>query len=394
MSTLPKKLYQYRSINTAQQFAWLTTLMETGKIFCNSIKNFNDPLDSLSIMDISFDEIDAFSDELLTPDIIQKIEDLPIPSETGIVEFKHFYNEYLQSAFYELSSNLNKHADPSEAYKHLGIPIDESVRNISRVKLRTLNLFNERLNELFQIGGIACFTEDHENLPMWAHYANNHKGVCVMFDLDKLADEQIERITRCLFKVEYMDNLPNACKMFFDRLKKGEHISSGELIQDFRKKKLYSWHYEKEWRLLVSRMGFSKIHFHHGQNPPANKFDITIDYKNTLPYSEILSLQKQGKSILIVEPLNPNILPYNEYNKLSEVAHYAHSSPLGEIPSFLTDSFFYDFVKPSKIILGYNINSDVKQMIKKKGDELEIAVSLMKLDAKGLSENLVCGVPA
>lgn len=31
--------------------------------------------------------------------------------------------------------------------------------------------------------GVCCLTEKPDNLPMWAHYASDHEGVCYRFDL-------------------------------------------------------------------------------------------------------------------------------------------------------------------------------------------------------------------
>lgn len=43
--------------------------------------------------------------------------------------------------------------------------------------------------------GVVCFGADYKNPVMWAHYADNHRGVCLGFDVDE----------RFLFPVEYDD---------------------------------------------------------------------------------------------------------------------------------------------------------------------------------------------
>lgn len=30
--------------------------------------------------------------------------------------------------------------------------------------------------------GIYCFTKSEDNILMWSHYANEHKGICLEFD--------------------------------------------------------------------------------------------------------------------------------------------------------------------------------------------------------------------
>lgn len=41
------------------------------------------------------------------------------------------------------------------------------------------NIYNEKSNELI---GVLCLTEKKDNLLMWSHYANSHKGFCIKFD--------------------------------------------------------------------------------------------------------------------------------------------------------------------------------------------------------------------
>ncbi len=39
----------------------------------------------------------------------------------------------------------------------------------------------DKLREAFSILRFACFTKRHDSNPMWAHYADNHRGVCLEF---------------------------------------------------------------------------------------------------------------------------------------------------------------------------------------------------------------------
>ena len=39
--------------------------------------------------------------------------------------------------------------------------------------------------------GITCFSRDNANILMWSHYANNHSGVCLGFDIDE-SDEHLD----------------------------------------------------------------------------------------------------------------------------------------------------------------------------------------------------------
>jgi hypothetical protein len=39
----------------------------------------------------------------------------------------------------------------------------------------------ERLREVFRVLRFACFSKRYDSNPMWAHYADNHRGVCLQF---------------------------------------------------------------------------------------------------------------------------------------------------------------------------------------------------------------------
>ncbi len=40
-------------------------------------------------------------------------------------------------------------------------------------------IYSEKFNNLI---GVVCFTESRDNFLMWSHYANSHRGICLMFD--------------------------------------------------------------------------------------------------------------------------------------------------------------------------------------------------------------------
>ena len=42
---------------------------------------------------------------------------------------------------------------------------------------------NETINRTYRF---ACFTQSKTNLPMWNHYANGHKGVCLEYDTTEI----------------------------------------------------------------------------------------------------------------------------------------------------------------------------------------------------------------
>lgn len=97
--------------------------------------------------------------------------------------------------------------------------------------------------------GVLCLSERHDDLLMWAHYADCHKGFVIEFDSDspffhQRRSEKDE--LRCLQAVLYRKERPaitlsdtNMSELF---LTKSEH-----------------WAYEKEWRMIVALSDADKV---------------------------------------------------------------------------------------------------------------------------------------
>ncbi len=88
--------------------------------------------------------------------------------------------------------------------------------------------------------GVLSLSESWDNILMWTHYSNNHKGFCAGFYKKKLTDlAEIEN-----FKagpVRYKKTFPKIDPLDNDRIKNGfleTHI------------KAVDWRYEKEYRLF------------------------------------------------------------------------------------------------------------------------------------------------
>lgn len=98
-------------------------------------------------------------------------------------------------------------------------------------------LFGERLG-----WNVCCFTTNPLNEIMWAHYADNNKGVCIEFDLSKTPE-----LHEKLFPVNYNDTFPE--------------INSMDELPEALLTKRTAWSNEEEWRILANVRGgksFSK----------------------------------------------------------------------------------------------------------------------------------------
>ena len=156
-----------------------------------------------------------------------------------------------------------QHEGVSEAEKerklHLGPLFHnwESInREMSEGPLKDMNL------------GVCCLSGTHTSFPMWAHYAKNHTGGCLVFNF---AHEDNKPAIAGNFPfslvlpVKYRKELPI----------RGRKVPHMESVQRYLATKSQEWEYECEWRALMidhrkSRSGGTPEHFqgvgkyHHG----------------------------------------------------------------------------------------------------------------------------------
>ena len=90
--------------------------------------------------------------------------------------------------------------------------------------------------------GVACLSESYNSLLMWAHYANNHRGICVEYDLLEINNILMFTAIPVIYSGERI------CFDFFDP----QSIEKDTLklfIQSLTSKSP-EWNYEKEWRII------------------------------------------------------------------------------------------------------------------------------------------------
>lgn len=90
--------------------------------------------------------------------------------------------------------------------------------------------------------GVSCFSERPDNLLMWSHYADHHKGFCLEFKTDS---EPFQKVRQ----VKYSEQMPA-----FDLMPMLCDQDSEQVIDLFCTKSL-DWQYEREWRAIHKEAG-------------------------------------------------------------------------------------------------------------------------------------------
>lgn len=190
---IPKKLYRYRVFDEY----YMDNVK--GQVFLSFPCKFNDPFDSAI-------EID--------------------------------YTAYTQMFFKERC-----HMDiPKEA-------IEEILRNYPGISEEFEKHYHDTYKDFQEYVRIACFTTSYKNRLMWSHYADEHSGFCIEYDMSVAS-----AIRDVILPVIYDKQRFDCTKILL------EHSGNLAINPVFYKDKI--WEYEKEWRTYGTKDYFEKTTIH------------------------------------------------------------------------------------------------------------------------------------
>mgnify|MGYP005761965831 FL=1 len=90
--------------------------------------------------------------------------------------------------------------------------------------------------------GVSCLSELKDSLLMWAHYANNHRGFCVKYDMMEINRSLKFTAVPVIYSEE------KTCFDFFDP--QSIEKDTWKLFIQSLTSKSPEWGYEKEWRII------------------------------------------------------------------------------------------------------------------------------------------------
>ncbi|WP_159522154.1 DUF2971 domain-containing protein [Sunxiuqinia indica] len=122
------------------------------------------------------------------------------------------------------------------------------------------------------------------NYPMWAHYGDGHKGVCLVFDKEKLVTELIDQHDDCKSGdyIRYCPAMPNVKdtgESIFER------INNSDIDLFFTKTD--GWSYENEFRLIVPPRKKDAKKSNRFLNIEESLKGIIIGYKVNVVYNDL-----------------------------------------------------------------------------------------------------------
>ena len=129
--------------------------------------------------------------------------------------------------------------DPFEFSLHENIHVDETgdFRPLNQTEKTNVTKFKNSINQY----GVVCYSSDFYNNLLWAHYGDNHKGMCLVFNVS-------EEEKSGLYKVNYQEKFPE--------INLTDDANTHEEIKTIVTTKSIEWKYENEYRQIFVMKNF------------------------------------------------------------------------------------------------------------------------------------------
>lgn len=252
LNHIPSAIYRYRRCSEMNLDAFNRDIL-----YAVTPDNFNDPYDSLF----------RFDKEGLRKSVLMSV------SKDFIVSLRDYFR--LGGNFPEMLNTVL----PQEYLDNIRINLmntdDSVIDNLGKLiaPIREYfsnsidNLTIEAVNSTKRLAFIACFSETIRSVTMWSHYSDSHKGFALEYDsgVFQLKCRNCDKLKECnkaavcnVYPVIYDRQRYDATEYLAWYIGKsiGMPIKNPDTFA-ISKCLLYKspqWNYEKEWRLIVSKM--------------------------------------------------------------------------------------------------------------------------------------------
>jgi hypothetical protein len=131
------------------------------------------------------------------------------------------------------------------AYSELNDPMEGTYRLSTRFQNNpSFSKSNSRVQAAFEAMGVASFSEVHNHEPMWAHYADKFKGMCIQYNLNKLLRGLGEGTA--MTRMMYSEQEPVLVDDSSKAVERARKCLSSKTVR---------WANEREWRIFSEHRG-------------------------------------------------------------------------------------------------------------------------------------------
>ena len=234
-----EKFYKYSDVEGARY------ILRDGTLKFSFADEYNDPFDTKVDMLSEYDFINTLP-ELQKERLNILLSDEPLPQ---------FSTDIYAKKTAELRQILsNKTQEEKENFKNLVLADPpESFMDIDRIRAIFIKQLEEVKNS-FSYDTIFCASLIYDNLLLWSHYAEKHKGVALEF----VANIEKDSLLRAMTKVNYSAERPFLYKSPKDFVYKSmfQEIKDvlNEYIRTISLTKSLDWKYEQEVRVYIANI--------------------------------------------------------------------------------------------------------------------------------------------
>ena len=141
----PAKFYKYRSMATSKVIGWVESIVLHNELHFAAAKTFNDPFD------------------------LRPVFSLIAPKVRQVKEFNRLSKKF--------EPDLNREQRRARAK-------DVAKNSLSRKSIKTMEevMQKEFARVIAEDIGVYCVSAKRDDILMWSHYADYHKGICLEFN--------------------------------------------------------------------------------------------------------------------------------------------------------------------------------------------------------------------
>ncbi len=203
---LPDKIYKYKSLDD-----FTIENIENNNFFLSPIELLNDTWECVFFID---HKKVKFNNEIVSK-----------PTQK------------LQKVIYLLRTNYEKNSN------------DKNKTLLEIVEKTYIDSLQKDIKQfLFKDSLVGSFAGSHNNILMWAHYANNHEGICIEYDIENMYDTWGDFLY-FLHPVQYKENLFDLTDFVLANIGNKDINELQRIVPALTKN--IAWDYEREWRLLA-----------------------------------------------------------------------------------------------------------------------------------------------
>jgi hypothetical protein len=210
-------------------------ILENGTVRYSSPILFNDPFDVQSGLHFDFD-LDSLHEKIL-----DRIESLASSPDDPPVDPGDIWGQVVLVA----RKHYPSHGFPKARWREMTLDSFQNLRSLIR---DTQEGYRTHWRKNFLPGlRVFCVSEERDNLLMWAHYAEDHKGA--VFEMWSLPEE--DNPLSVAQPVEYLERPPPFFteSQWVDDMVGIKKLNFSELYHKYAYRKSKHWAYEKEWRV-------------------------------------------------------------------------------------------------------------------------------------------------